>query len=366
MKIALYVPSLNGGGAERIMVQLANLFSAQGHSVDLVLAKAEGPYRSLVSSAVRVVDLKCSRVAWSIFPLARYLRRECPDSMLSALGYANLAAICAKLVSRRNVRLVVAEHSTLSASNKTVKKLRVRMMPWIMRIAYPFADKVVTVSDGVAKDLIYTLGLESGTVETIYNPLDVDEIARLSRLPVENLKQESGKALILAVGRLNAAKDFQTLIRAFSLLQTKVSSQLVILGEGELRGELELLVQELGLVGHVQLLGFVDNPFAWMRRANVFVLSSAWEGLPGTLLEAMACGTRVVSTDCPSGPSEILEAGRWGRLVPVGRPDELAEAIAAALHDNSPPDVSARARQFSPERAMSLYLKALGANVMSE
>jgi glycosyltransferase involved in cell wall biosynthesis len=166
--------------------------------------------------------------------------------------------------------------------------------------------------------------------------------------------------VILAVGRLTLQKDFPTLIRAFARLRARRSARLVILGEGELRDELEALVAELGLTADVALPGFVDNPFSWMRGSALFVLSSAWEGFGNVLVEAMACGTPVVSTDCPSGPAEILENGKWGRLAAVGDAEALARAIAEALDDPNPPDVRARAAFFSVERSVDAYLAILG------
>lgn len=360
-RIAIYVPSLRGGGAERVMTILANSFAARGLAVDLVLAKAKGPYLKDVSDAVRVVDLGASRVLFSLPGLARYLRRERPRAMLSALSHANVVAVWAKQLARISTRLVLSERNTLSISTSGARERRARLLPWLMRRAYPKADGVVAVSGGVADDLVATIGLSRQDVMVVYNPVVTEALIRQSHERVAHPWFELGEPpVILAVGRLTAQKDYPTLIRAFARLRVQRTVRLIILGEGELRGMLETQVAELGLAGDVILPGFMDNPFSWMRRSALFVLSSAWEGLPGTLIQAMACAVPVVSTGCPSGPLEILENGRWGRLVPVGDAEALAIAMAATLDETEHPDVAARAADFEVDQAVNGYLTALG------
>lgn len=360
-RIAIYVPSLRGGGAERVMTILANGFTVRGFAVDLVLAKAEGPYLREVSEAVRVVDLGASRVLASLPRLIRYLRRERPEAMLSALNHANVMALWAQQWARVPTRLVVSEHNTLSVAHDAVRKQRARLMPWLMRHTYPWAAGVVAVSAGVADDLAEAIALPRDRITVVYNPVVTDALIGQSREAFSHSWLAPGEPpVILAVGRLTLQKDFSMLIRAFARLRAKRSVRLVILGEGELRNALEALVAELGLTADVALPGFMDNPFAWMRGSALFVLSSAWEGLPTVLIEAMACGTPVVSTDCPSGPAEILEKGRWGRLVPVGDAEALAVAMAATLDETEHPDVAARAADFGVDQAVNGYLTVLG------
>lgn len=361
-RIALYLPSLVGGGAEQVTVTLANELAERGFAVDLVLADASGPYLKEVSPAVRIVDLDAGRVLFSLPALVRYLRRERPRALLSGLHHANVVAVWAVRRARTPTVLVVAEHNTLTASS-AYRRRRIPSMPWLMRRAYPRADAVVAVSKGVADDLAATLGLPRERVHVIYNPIVTDELLAMSRAPVDHPWCADGAPpMILAVGRLTEQKDFPTLIHAYARLRRRRSVRLVILGEGEARGELEDLIARLGLAEDVYLPGFVDNPFAWMRQARLFALSSRWEGLPSVLIQAMACGTQVVSTDCPSGPAEILEGGRWGRLVPVGDAEALAAALDAALDDDE--DVRAaveiRARDFSVEPSVLGYLAVLG------
>lgn len=362
-KIALYLPSLRGGGAERVMVNLANAFADRGFKTDLVLVEADGPYLKDVSKAVSVVDLNASRVLFSLSALVRYLRRERPQVMLSAMNHANVLALLARKVANVETNMVVSERNNLTQSLRKPRSIRARLLPIIMRYIYPLADAVIAVSDGVAENLSSVTGLPRARITTIYNPVVTPKLLKLAKESIEHpWFAPDQPPVILGVGRLTLQKDFHTLIHGFAKLREQRPLHLVILGEGELRTELEDLVGKLGLSQEVLLPSFVENPYAWMRKSALFVLSSAWEGLPAVLIEAMACGTRVISTDCPSGPAEILENGKWGRLVPVGDIDALATAMLTTLDDPNPPHVKKRAADFSLERSVDDYLHALGFN----
>jgi glycosyltransferase involved in cell wall biosynthesis len=364
-ELALYLPSLRGGGAERVMVLLANGFAARGYSVDLVLAKAEGPYIKDVAAEVRVIDLQASRVALSLPGLVHYLRCERPMAMLSAMGHANVVAVAARMLARVSTRNVVSEHANLSISRKNARSIRGRFMRHFLRWAYSRANGVVTVSGGVADDLAPNVGLSRKFIDVVYNPVVMDELHNRACLkPSHPWFDSESPPVILGVGRLERQKDFCTLIRAFAKLRETHDARLMILGEGSLLGELTNEVEGLGLEAEVSFPGFVGNPYAFMRSSSLFVLSSAWEGFGNVLVEAMACGTPVVSTDCPSGPSEILENGKWGRLVPVGDADSLARAMKDSLDEPAHPDVAARAAHFSVDRAVESYLKVLLAEGM--
>ncbi|SHE67950.1 Glycosyltransferase involved in cell wall bisynthesis [Desulfofundulus australicus DSM 11792] len=361
-RLALFLPSLRGGGAERVMVNLARGFAERGLDVDLVLAKAEGPYLSEVPAGVRVVDLGASRVLLALPGLVRYLRQEKPAAMLSTLNHANIIALWAKRLAGVPTRVVVREANTVSLCSANASSLRGRLMPFLMRRFYPWADAVVAVSKGVTEDLIRTVGLPAEKVRVIYNPVVTEELFKKAEEPVDHPWFAPGEPpVILGVGRLTEQKDFATLIRAFALVRKERRARLVILGEGEKRPELEALVQELGQMQHVDMPGFVGNPFKYMRRAAVFVLSSRWEGLPNVLIQALALGTPVVSTDCPSGPYEILAGGRYGKLVPVGEHEELAEAIRKNLtleRENIP--TKKATQPFTANEVCSRYLEVLG------
>lgn len=359
-RIAIFVPSLSGGGAERVMMILANHFADLGYPTDLVLARAEGSYLELVSPKVNVVDLGASRVIVAVPALVRYFRNAQPSVMLSALAHANVAAILARRLSGVQCRLVVSERANLSVSALNAKSLRAKMMKRFVSWTYPRADHVITVSKGVASDLVAGLGLRSEQVTAVYNPVVDEALLAKSREELnEPWFEDSSVPVVVGAGRLAPQKDFETLIRAIGRVRAEMPVRLVILGEGPLREELMNLVEDLELADHVRLPGFIANPFPYMRRASLFVLSSAWEGLPGTLIQAMACGAPVVSTDCPDGPLEILEKGKWGALVPVGDSEAMADAITSALSKSSHPDVTARAHDFSVENAVRDYLAIL-------
>jgi glycosyltransferase involved in cell wall biosynthesis len=364
-KIALFLPSLRGGGAERVMVNLARGFFDQGIDVDLVLVKAEGPYLSEVPGGVRVVDLHSSRVLTSLPRLTHYLRRERPQSMLSAMDHANIVAIWARKLSGVPCRVVVSVHSTLSRALTNNPNLRGYLMPNLIRIFYPWADTVVAVSNGVAEDFANITRLPRESIKVIYNPIVIPELLEKAKEAVEHPWFSRGEPpVILSVGRLTKAKDYPTLIRAFALVRRKYPARLMILGEGEERAKLEALTQELGLQDDISLPGFVDNPYAYMARAAVFVLSSAWEGFGNVLVEAMAVGTPVISTDCPSGPAEILENGRWGKLVPVGDTNAMAQAILSTLSGQEVKvGFQNRALKFTIERITKYYLEALSISI---
>ncbi len=360
--IGIVIPSLRGGGAERAMVALANGFARRGYQVDLVLADASGVFRSEVAEAVRIVDLESNRMSTSFLKLAAYLRREKPEVLLSAMTHVNLTAIWARRIANVKTRLVISERSTFSHAVRGLgtRRLMAWLMPKLVRWSYPGADAVVSVSEGVQEDLLRHVSLPPERVQVIYNPVVDDALVlRSAESAGHPWFADGGPPVILAAGRLTEAKNFPLLIKAFARVRTERECRLMILGEGPLRKALESLVTELGVGQDAALLGFVDNPFPFMRQASVFVLSSSWEGLPAVLIQAMACGCRVVSTDCPSGPREILEQGRWGALVSVDDEVGLAEAIHRSLDDESPPAATERARYFSEANSVTAYLRLL-------
>jgi glycosyltransferase involved in cell wall biosynthesis len=353
-RIAIFFPTLAAGGVQKVMLTLANELADRGDRVDLVLLNAAGPFRSQVGENVRIVQLGGNRVAWSLVRLVRYLRSERPVAFVSSQTHANVVSIVAKHISGVSTRLVVCAHNTVS--QRRLQNLRGRAMPFLMRLTYPSASRVVAVSQGVADDLVETLKLDKQLVTVIYNPVVTPAIQELARAPLEHPWLSSGcPPVVVGIGRLTEIKDFQLLIQAFAELRKRRDARLVILGEGEQREELEQLVEQKGLSADVELPGYVPNPYAWLGRAAVFVLSSRSEGLPTVLIEAMACGTRVVSTDCRSGPREILEDGKWGKLVPVGDVGALCNAIDATLSDSQSPDVSLRAKNFDVNYSIDRY-----------
>ena len=350
-----------GGGAERVMVILANEFCSRGVNVDLVLSKSIGPYLSDVHPSIRIVNLNSKRLFFSIVPLVKYMREEKPKVMLTALNTANVIAIIARIISRVKFRLVVSERAVTSVAIKDNPLMRAKLVPFLMRMTYSKADAIVAVSIGVSDDLINKFKLPSKNIHVVYNPVVTSQLIKLSNEKFDHEWFENEEVpVILSIGRLTSQKNFTLLIKAFSLLLKSREARLIILGKGELQKELENLTIELNIWDKVSFPGFVKNPFMWMKNSSLFVLSSDYEGLPGTLIQAMACGTPVVSTDCPSGPKEILENGQWGRLVPMRDVESLSRAMVATLDEEAHPDVALRAQYFDVNHGVEGYLKILG------
>lgn len=336
-RITVYLPSLSGGGAERVMLTLANGFLSDNTRVDLVLANAVGPYLKDISPSIRLIDLHSDRVLKSLPKLICYFRQERPDAVLTAMTHANIIVIFAIWLSRIKTKLVISERVDISGLDKTENLLGRLFINCLMKMTYRYAHKLVAVSRGVASGIIESLKLPADFVDVIYNPVNLKQISILSlESPTHPWFFDGGPPVIIAAGRLSQQKNFSLLINAFSELRKNILARLIIIGEGEDRVHLEALILKFGMEADIQLPGFVENPYSWFRSSSVFVLSSRWEGLPNVLIEAMACGVPVVSTDCPSGPAEILENGKWGKLVPLDGQKEMAVAIAEALRKPKP------------------------------
>jgi glycosyltransferase involved in cell wall biosynthesis len=339
---------------------VASGLAARGAAITLMLGHASGPNLREVHPQVKIVDLRVPSAPRAIPGLVRHLHASPPAALLSAMSHANVVAAIAHFLSGSRARLVLSEHSHLSSSLAEYRGLRMRVIRALMPMTYRRADGIVVVSHGVSDDLLRHIPLQRSRVATIYNPVVGDRLRQLSEASPAHPWLSQSIPVILAVGRLVPLKDFATLISAFAKLRQQRLVRLLILGEGEQRRALEAQVAKLGLTGDVSLPGFEPNPFPAMRAAKVCVVSSRYEGLANVLIEAMACGTRVVSTDCPSGPREILEGGRWGTLVPVGDPESLAAALAVTLDDPAPPNVQERALAFTEEESVNRYAEVLG------
>lgn len=374
--IAIFIYGLSGGGATRRTLTLAEGFAARGHRVDLVVVTTGGELADGLPDGVKLVVLdsmlirmagrrkkkaRKRRIQASAFALARYQRRERPDVVMSAANHVHLTSLFAKRLAFNRVPLVlrISNHLTRSHMGGTTRPRPYRLQ--LARWMYAWADAVITVAAELGEDLVRHTRITETRVDVIANPTYSPDILVAAAAPLEHPFFAAGAPpVLLGAGRLSPAKDFETLVRAFARVRAKRPARLVILGEGKQRARIEALARELEVADDVDLPGFVDNPFAWMSRAAVFVLSSAWEGSPGVLIEAMACGCPVVSTDCPSGPSEIMEKGRHGPLVEVGDDAALADAVLATLE--APPDTEslrARAGEFDVDRAVDRYLGVL-------
>ena len=339
------------------MLDVARGLAGRGLPVDLVLVRAEGPYRALLPEGLRLIDLNARRVLASLAPLLRYLRRERPGVLLSTLPEGNVIALLAKKLCARELRVVVRRANTFTmeyADGRFKERMTLRLEKYLM----PSADAVVAVSRGVADDLARSVPAASHLVRVIHNPVVWPDHAARAGMPVEHpWFGAPDLPVILSAGRLVAWKGHSTLLRAFAEVVKSRPARLVVLGEGPERRGLAALAQDLEIEHVVDFPGFHINPLAYMSKADVFVQSSAREGFVNVLVQAMACGTPVVSTDCPSSPSEILEGGKWGRLVPVNDPRSLAKAVLETLDNPVAPDLLiARANAYAAEASIDRYM----------
>ena len=394
----MFFPTLAGGGLERMMLTTAGALSERDYAVDVVVADAQGPLAGLIPAGVRLVELQRGPI-WlarthtlraepptpggPLAPLllalklpnrlpylpslVRYFREERPQAVFAAGLSANLLAIWARALARSDARVVASQRNTMSCVMNTWTWKR-RVFPALIRRNYLAADGVVAVSEGVADDLAAQFGISRDRITVVHNPVVSGSLWEKAAAQIDHPWFGSGAPpVVLSTGRLHGTKDYPTLIRAFARVRQVREARLLILGSGknaaetaQRRAELKELAAELGVSDDVDVPGFVPNPLPYMARAAVFVLPSLWEGFGNVLVEALSCGCPVVSTDCPSGPAEILDHGRYGRLVPVGDDSAMAEAMLTVLRD--PPDrdvLRARGALFTVDRAVDAYLDLL-------
>ena len=371
--VAFFMPSLMGGGVERVLLRLAIGFAERGCKVDLVVAKAQrsslegtaagGSYLAQVPESVRVVDLGHSRIFFSLPGLVAYLRREKPDAILSGMEHVNLITIWAKLLARVETRVVIGIHNTESVCREGSAFKRQLIRASLKRF-WGYADGIVAVSKGVADDYAPYMDIPREAIRVIYNPAIAPAIVQQAGAePRHPWFAKKTTPVIVSAGRLTTAKNHMLLIQAMTAVHTQTGARLVIIGEGPERERLAAEIRRAGLEQAVDMPGFCDNPFSYMKRADAFVLCSAWEGLPTVLIEALYLGTPVVSTACPSGPEEILEGGKWGKLVPVNDAGALARAIVETLREPRRDLGVSRAEAFSVDNIISEYADVLSVPV---
>lgn len=359
-RIALFLPTLEGGGAERAFVELANDFVARGVEVDFVLGSAQGPYRHELSGGVHVVDFATSDWVRMLFRLTGYLRERSPEALLSGLDPANVLAVLASAATGRLARCVISQRAVILPVWRHEHPRTWRFWTTLIRATYPRAAHVICNSTWAAREVIERFGVMATRCSVILNGIDTEHVRRLSTAPLQDSwVAPGGLPLVVSVGRLMTVKDMTTVVRAFALVRQKRECRLVILGEGVERAALEALVRSLGIEGSVRLPGFVANPFPWMSRADVLVSASLAEGCPNVLQQALACRTPIVATDCPGATAEVLEHGRWGRLVPLRDPERMAAAITATLDAGRAIDGRQRARDFDRGTTAERYLDVL-------
>lgn len=330
--------------------------------VDMVQATREGNFRDQIPPGVRLIDLGATRALTSLFPLVGYLRRDRPDVVISGAIQTNIVAVWARRIAGIPTKVVLTEHNVISAITTDAPMIRTRMTPFLVRRFYPWADELVAVSQGAARDLSRTIAEDNCRIHVIYNPIIGPEFWQRAAEPLNDSRIASdARPIVLAVGRLHYHKGYPTLLQAFAILRRSIDARLVFLGDGEERSSLEALRQELGLETSVRFLGNVANPLPYMKQAKALVLSSVVEALPTVIIEALAMGLPIVATDCPTGPREILCDGSYGRLVPVGDSEQMAESIVDVLRAASKPAIPTQAlERFQQDHVIEQYLAVMG------
>jgi len=361
-KIACFFATSGHSGVDRAMNHLIPAMVRRGYPVDLLHVQKHGPYIKNPPEGLNIVDLGSKHVYPSLPAVVRYLKRERPHVMLSDKDRVNRTAIFAKMLAGVDTRLVLRSGTTISVDLASRKRFDRWLQKNSMGKLYRYADQVIVPSQGAADDLAEYTGLNREMIAAVPSPIVPEaNFTRQYPRPEHPWFAEGEPPVIISVGELSPRKDFATLLRAFAKVRVQTPCRLVILGKGGQKQALLALAQELGVATDFDLPGFQPNPYDFLAHASLFAFSSRWEGLPLALVEALAAGTPVVSTDCPSGPREVLQDGQYGNLIPVGDDDQMAQAIMETLRQPLPAETLKQAvRRFEIEASASAYLAALG------
>ena len=358
--ISILLPDLRGGGAERVNLDLAQEFARAGHEVEFVLMQARGELLEEAGASFSVVDLAIPRARHLPSALARYLRQRRPDALLAAMWPLTAIAPLAQRLSGHRCKVLVSEHGILSAQYRDWGRFHRLLLRLSTSVGYRSVDYRIGVSAGVAADMAALSGINKDAFEVVYNPVPPRAVPEEAALDTaDHLWSGPSGARILTVGTMKAVKNHPLLLRAFARLD-RPDARLMFVGDGNGREALLSLARDLDVADRVIFAGFHPDPTPFYKTADLFVLSSNYEGFGNVVVEALATGTPVVSTDCPSGPAEILVNGKYGRLVPVGDAEKLAAGIEEALQASHDTDaLIARAAEFSPSIAAQSYLKVM-------
>jgi len=331
MRVSFFLASLRGGGAERSVVNLCDYFIDQGYDVDLVLVDYVGQYISILNKKVNIFNFSKRRSFHSIFSLRKYILKRQPDILMSSVINLNLILIFTKLIIFNKIKTKIflnqVNHMT-SAMSKSQNNLTYfeKFKFKTITLLYSFSDGLISMSQGVMEDMKSYGMLKNSNLTYIYNPIYRDNL-----IPVENALPHFTKPTFISVGRLEYQKNFFFLLKAFAKVREKINCQLIILGQGSEESDLKKYSRSLNIMDDVNFLGFVENPYSYMQRADTFVLSSRWEGFGNVIVEALACGIQIVSTNCNSGPSEILDNGKYGFLAEVDEVEKFSDLMITSL-----------------------------------
>lgn len=361
MKVLLVYLNLDQGGVQRMMVNVANYLSSKGYNVTIILCQRKGHYLNFVNKNVEILSLESDNRIKLIKYLTKYINKYRPEVLFTAVPHLNLIAIIAKLISGNSTRVIISERSnTIEEFRKSpvgAYKLSFTLIP----ILYRFADSIIAVSKGVASDLAKVALINPEKVTTVYNPAFNKKMLVEANETIEEVwLKDNSVPVVIGVGRLTDQKDFPLLIDAIKIVLIKRKVRLIIIGEGPLYTSLDEQIKKLKLEDYIKLAGFQSTPISWISKAQLFVLSSKWEGFGNIVVEALAAGTTIVSTDCKSGPAEILQNGKFGYLCKVGDKNDLAEKIEYALENPMPTNfLRQRAENFDVDIVMKNYERIL-------
>ncbi len=350
-KIAFCISSFRAGGGEKQMIEIANALAANGHAIDLLVLKPVGQLKEKVDMRINVISLDAGRILFSLPKLASYLYREKPSVMLSVDEYTHVLALVARSLVRAKTRIVLRIGNMLSILAERYEG-KAKILPYLSNWLFKRANHIIANSRGVADDVVRVTGIEPSRVTVIMNPKSREEILVKAQEPVTHeWFLNKTVPIVIAVGRLRVQKNFKLLIRAFAKLPHTVHARLVIVGSGREGERLRKVAEKAGITDRVYFTDYVDNPYAWMKKADVYVATSLWEGLPNALLEAMVCGLPAIAADCSSGPREILapntdyrkrlaivdavEYAEFGALYAVDDETALTDAMARFLTDSA-------------------------------
>jgi len=366
--LAIFLATSGHSGVDKIMGNLIQEFGRQNIPVHLLRIKNHGPYLKEIPDSVNIVDLGAAHVDTAFPALVRYMKKERPAFMLTDKDRVNRAALLAAMVSQAPVKLSIRVGTTVSKNLERRDWLARTLQILSIRTLYSKASNILVPSNGAAQDLNKNFRLPLNKIKVVPSPVITDDFEQKCSEPVNHDWLSAKKVpVILGAGELCSRKDFTTLIRAFSLVRREMNARLIIAGKGKKRKELISLAHDLGVEADVDLVGFVHNLPAWMAKSDLFVLSSVCEGMPVVLIEALAAGTDVVSTDCPSGPRELLQNGTVAPIVPVGDAEALARAMLSRLRAAKEPERLKQAvSKYRVRASANSYLEAIGWNKPQE
>lgn len=360
-KIAFFLATSGHSGVDRAMQNLIPAIVKRGYPVDLLHVRKHGPNIRESHQNLNIIDLGAKHVYSSFGALVKYLKTEKPEVMLSDKDRVNRTALIARALAGVPTRLVLSSGTTISIDLTT----RGAFERWLQRTSmgklYPYADNVIVTSRGVADDMAEYTGLSRELIEVVPSPvINSDLFTKELPIPDHRWYREKSVPVILGVGELSRRKDFETLLRAFAKIRSQRQCRLVLLGKGNKRDELNATAKNLGIDDDFDMPGFVSSPYSYMAHASVLGFTSLWEGLGFVVIEALALGTPVVATDCPSGPREILNNGEYGSLVAIRDIDKFADALADALDNPAPKShLQKAAFPYEIENSTSAYLRSM-------